>query len=366
MRFDIIDASAHGALCIVGPRNHGYDRLVSRDVNFGLWYDFRNPEPWRVPFERLYEETLEQIAYAETLGFDSVWLTEHHFADDGYTPSPLVISGAIGSRTKRMRIGTNLMLITLHDPIRLAEDAATVSLLTGGRFDLGVAIGYRELEFDVFGRKLINRPSLIEEGVEIVRRAWRGDSINFHGKRYSFGDIRVMPTPEHAPRILIGAMADGPIERVARIGDGFLSTGGIGHDVYLDALERVGKSRDEGAIFAGNWAIVSDDPEREAAAVGEHVLYQANEYVRWGAFGPPGEVPLFPDANAAIENGLYEIWTADQAVEHLTAMLDQYPQIKDVHFWAQFPGEPRESGTARLEYMAKHVLPRLRGDGDVG
>lgn len=333
---------------------------MARNVNFGLWYDFRNPEPWRVPFERLYEETLDQICHAEDLGFDSVWLTEHHFCEDGYTPSPLVIAGAIGARTKRMRIGTNLMLITLHNPIRLAEDAATVSLLTGGRFDLGVAIGYRELEFDAFGRKLINRPSLIEEGVEIVRRAWRGEPINFEGKRYSFGDIKVMPTPEHTPRLLVGAMADGPVHRAARIGDGFLSTGGIGHDVYLEGLDAAGKSREDGAIYAGCWAIVAEDPEREAAKVGDHVLYQINEYVKWGAFGPPGEVPLFPDAPTAIENGLYEAWTADQAVENLGAMLRQYPQIKDVHFWAQFPGESRASGTARMEYLAKEVLPRLR------
>lgn len=333
---------------------------MTRRVNFGLWYDFRNPEPWRLPFERLYAETLDQIARAEELGFDSVWLTEHHFAEDGYTPSPLVIAGAIGQRTRRIRIGTNLMLITIHDPVRLAEDAATLSLLTGGRFDLGVATGYRQLEFDAFKRKLVNRPSLIEEGVEIVRRAWRGDPIDFHGKRFSYGDIRVTPTPEHAPRLLIGGMAEPAIHRAARIGDGFLSTGGIGHDLYLDGLAKAGKPLDDGAIYAGNWAIISPDPEREAATVGPHVLYQANEYVKWGAFGPPGEVPLFPDAPTAIENGLYELWTADTAVENLTALLRGCPQIRDVHFWAQFPGESVASGSKRLEYVATQVLPRVR------
>lgn len=313
-----------------------------------------------MPFERLYAQILEQMVWAEGLGFDSVWLTEHHFCEDGYTPSPLVLAGAIGARTERLRIGTNLMLITIHNPIRMAEDAATLSLLTAGRFDLGVAIGYRQLEFDVFGRSMKNRPSLIEEGVEIIRRAWRGEPIDFQGKRYSFGDIRVTPTPEHAPRLLIGAMAGPAIDRAARIGDGFLSTGGIGHDLYLAGLEKAGKTPEDGAIFAGNWAIIAKDPEREAAQVGAHVLYQANEYVKWGAFGPPGEVPPFPDAAAAIENGLYELWTADQAVDHLVTMLRACPQVKDVHFWAQFPGEPVESGSARLEYMAQEVLPRVR------
>ena len=87
-------------------------------MNYGLWYDFRNPEPWRVPFEQFYAQCLDQIAAAEQLGFNSTWLTEHHFCDDGYTPSPLVIAAAIGARTQEMRIGTNLMLLPLHDPVR--------------------------------------------------------------------------------------------------------------------------------------------------------------------------------------------------------------------------------------------------------
>ena len=94
-------------------------------------------------FEDFYAETLDQIVWAEELGYGSVWLTEHHFVDDGYTPSPLVIGGAIAARTTRMRMSTSLMLLPLHDPIRLAEDAATLSILSRGRFDLGVGIGYR-------------------------------------------------------------------------------------------------------------------------------------------------------------------------------------------------------------------------------
>lgn len=333
---------------------------MARQVNFGLWYDFRNPARWRVPFEKLYEQSLEQIAWAETIGFNSVWLTEHHFCDDGYTPSPLVIAAAIGARTKRMRIGTNIIQMPLHDPIRLAEDTATLSLLTGGRFDLGVAIGYREFEFAAFKRKLENRPSLMEESVEILRRAWRGESIKFNGKRFQMNDVRVTPTPEHAPKILIGGMAPAAIERAARIGDGFLSTGGIGHDVYAAATQQLKTPTERNAIIAGDWSVVAADPEREAALIGDHVLYQTNEYVSWGAFGPPDQVPLFPDAVSALRDGLYQLSTPEAAVERLSGMLKQYPQIVDVHFWAQFPGESIASGTRRIECLAKNVLPKVR------
>jgi len=329
-------------------------------MNFGLWYDFRNPSPWQLPFDTFYERTLAQISHGEKIGFDSVWLTEHHFCDDGYTPSPLVLAGAIGAATSTMRIGTNLMLLPLHDPVRLAEDAATLSLTTNGRFDLGIGIGYRALEFDQFGKKLSHRRSMIEEGIEIIQRAWTGEPVDFTGDRYQVANLRITPTPVHKPDILVGGMAEPAIDRAARVGDGFLCTGGIGLDLYAQALARHGKTPSEGKAVLGCWAIIAEDPEAEAERIGQHILYQSNEYISWGAFGPPEETPLFPDAPSAIENGLYELWDADLAVEKLSQLCADYPMLSDIHFWAQFPGESHESGTRRMQYIADKVLPRLR------
>lgn len=333
---------------------------MSNNVNYGLWYDFRNPPQWGKSFESFYAECLDQIVDAEERGFDSAWLTEHHFCDDGYTPSPLVLAAAIGARTRRMHLGTNLMLLPLHDPVRVAEDAATLSLTTGGRFDLGVGIGYRQMEFDQFGRKLSHRPSLIEEGIEVVRRAWSGESINFSGKRFEVGDLRVTPVPEHRPKILLGGMAPPAVERAARVADGFLSTGGLGLDLYCEALHKFERPLTDGNVVMGCWAIIAEDPEAEAARIGEHILYQANEYIKWGAFGPPGETPLYDSVESAIENGLYELWDADTAINRLRQLVKDYPMISDIHFWAQFPGEPVSSGSARLAYIAEKVLPALR------
>ena len=333
---------------------------MTNDVSFGLWYDFRNPPRWHQPFESFYAQRLEQSVRAESLGFDSCWLTEHHFCEDGYTPSPLVLAGAIGARTQHMQLGTNLMLLPLHDPVRVAEDAATLSLVTAGRFDLGVGIGYRQLEFDQFDRKLSHRPSLIEEGIEILRRSWSGQPVNFSGKRFEVGDLCVTPTPEHSPAILLGGMAPPAIDRAARIADGFLCTGGLGIDDYCEALVRQGKSITDGSVVLGCWAIIAEDPEAEAARIGDHILYQTNEYIRWGAFGPPAEATLFTDASAAIENGLYQLWDADTAVTELNKLIETYPNIRDIHFWAQFPGESVESGDRRLRYIAEQVVPRLR------
>jgi alkanesulfonate monooxygenase SsuD/methylene tetrahydromethanopterin reductase-like flavin-dependent oxidoreductase (luciferase family) len=329
-------------------------------VRFGLWYDLRNPAPWRRPYEQLYREVLDQITWAEDLGFASVWLTEHHFCDDGYTPSPLVVAAAIAERTSTMRIGTNLMLLPLHDPIRLAEDAATVSILSGGRFDLGVGLGYRQVEFDAFGRDLRHRPSLLEEGVEVIRRAWAGESVGGNRRRFPYPDVTVQPVPSDPPRLLIGGMVEPAIDRVARIGDGFLSTQNAHHGMYLDAMARHHGNTGSGRIFAGQWALVSDDPERTWAQAGPHAVYQLNEYVRWGAFGPPEQVPTFPDPAAVLAGGAYQVWEPDTAVDELSALLRSTPQIRDVHFWAQLPGEAIDHGSARIELLATQVIPRVR------
>lgn len=326
-------------------------------VSVGLWYDFRNPDSGDHGFGDFYRATLDQIAWAESIGIDSVWLTEHHFMDDGYTPSPFLLASAIGDRTTTMHIGTNLVVSPLHNPIRLAEDSATLSLLTGGRFSLGVGQGYWEPEFNAFDRRLVNRPSLLEEGVEIVRRCWSGSADPFDGKRLRKPALPVTPTPEVAPDILVGAMADPAIERAARIGDGFLSTQNAHHASYLDALERGGKSRAEGRIFAGQWTIIAEDPEREWARIGSHALYQINKYIEMGAFG---DVPQFTEPGQLIDAGSFTLWDPETAVDELTAMLRATPQIQDVHFWAQLPGESVESGSARIELLATKVAPQVR------
>jgi alkanesulfonate monooxygenase SsuD/methylene tetrahydromethanopterin reductase-like flavin-dependent oxidoreductase (luciferase family) len=338
---------------------------ASDPVRFGLWYDFRNPASARRPYEDLYAQVLDQIVTAEGLGYRSIWLTEHHFIEDGYTPSPLVILGAVAARTQQMLMSTSLMLLPLADPIRLAEDAATLSILSGGRFDLGIGVGYKQAEFDAFNRKLKHRPSLMEEGIELIRRAWAGRSLEFHGKRFRMPDVRMSPIPAHPPRLLIGAMTEPGIDRAARLGDGFLSTQNAHIPMYLEALERHNMDPANANVHAGQWVIIDEDPEATWARIGDHALYQLNEYISWGAFGPPDQVPRFPDRDAIVASGAFQLWDGPTAVAQLGALLREYPQIKDLYFWAQLPGEPVDSGTRRIEYFAREVAPKLAAEAPV-
>lgn len=330
------------------------------EVRFGLWYDFRNPPQWEVPSADLYAHALDQIAWAETLGYGSIWLTQHSFTQDGYTPSPLIVSSAIAMRTSEMYLGQSLLLLPLLDPIRTAEDAATLAILSQGRFSLGFGLGYRDIEFEAFGRSLKHRPSLMEEGVDIIRRALAGESLKTDGKRYQLPDVKIspVPAPEHRPPILLGGMAEPAIERCARLGDGFLSTQNDHQPMYLDACAKLGK--EPGPIHAGQWVIIDEDPEKTWSEISQHALYQINEYISWGAFGPPDQVPQFPDADALIAGGAFTLWDGPTAVSELTKLLKERPMIKDVYFWAQLPGEAVDHGSQRMQFFASEVAPKVR------
>src|SRR3712207_5495169 len=153
---------------------------------FGLWYDFRQKLPLG-DYARFYAECLEEIEEGERLGFTGVWLSEHHFVDDGYLPSPLVVAAAIAARTERIRIGTNVLLLPMHHPLRVAEDAAVVDLVSGGRFILGVGQGYVQHEFETLGFDRKFRPSLFEEGIEVIRQAWEEGHVGYEGRRWQIG-----------------------------------------------------------------------------------------------------------------------------------------------------------------------------------
>src|ERR1700694_4405004 len=119
-------------------------------MKFGVMYDFRNPKQWRRPFTELYSAMLDPVAMLDDLRYDKVWLTEHHFVDDGYNPAVLPTAAAIAARTRKIRIGTFVLLLPLHNALRVAEDAATVDIISNGRLALGLGQGYRVPEIVAF------------------------------------------------------------------------------------------------------------------------------------------------------------------------------------------------------------------------
>jgi alkanesulfonate monooxygenase SsuD/methylene tetrahydromethanopterin reductase-like flavin-dependent oxidoreductase (luciferase family) len=141
-------------------------------MDVGLFFDLRNPRAWAVPSSHLYGFTLELCEEADRLGCHSIWVTEHHQFDDGYLPQPLTMAAAIAARTKRVRIGTGVLVAPYHHPVHVAEQAAIVDIISNGRLDLGLGAGYRVPEFELFGADISRRYTATDERVREIRRLW--------------------------------------------------------------------------------------------------------------------------------------------------------------------------------------------------
>ena len=176
------------------------------------------------PARRL-AEMVDQVRLIRQRGYDSIWSGEHHITD-GYHYFPLLsMLHRLAAEAEGLDIGTNIVLLPLHNPIELAEIGAFLDVATGGRFMLGVGLGYREEEFAMYRVPMKERASRLEEGVEIIRRLWSEDKVTFKGRHWSFDDLTIRPRPTQSPRppIVIASQVDAGIKRAARIGDGWTS-----------------------------------------------------------------------------------------------------------------------------------------------
>ena len=328
---------------------------------FGLWYDFRQKLPLG-DYARFYAECLEEIAEGERLGYSGVWLSEHHFVDDGYLPSPLVVAAAIAARTSSIRIGTNVLLLPMHHPLRVAEDAAVADLVSGGRFALGVGQGYVQHEFEALGFDRKKRPSLFEEGIEVIRRAWGEGRTGYEGRRWSFPDLPFEPRPETPPPIYIGAFADPAIDRAARLADGFLASAGGGefartYQKVREALKRHGRESEGFPFLASGVAYVNEDSDRAREEVGPAISYQRSRYAEWGTDrDKPRPRPIRAED---LPWERYFVGNPDEVAEGLIGLHQQAP-YDHFCFWGRLPGVTHEQALENIRLFASEVAPRVR------
>ena len=336
---------------------------MANRVTFGLDYTFGNPKEWKTPWPTRYARTLEQIDWIDRdlPNIDSVHVSEHHFYDDGYCPSPLLMCAAIAARTSRVKIGTNIIQLPLHHPVRLAEESLMVDALSGGRFRLGLGQGYYWQEFQGLGARLEERPSRTEEGIAILRHAFSGEPFTFSGKRYNLPQMRVTPDPIRpgGPEIWLGAFAPKAVERAARLADGFIAFDLPTASVYLQACEALGKPLAERRLNCTYWAIIAEDPERAFALAGDHWLHLLNQYILRDAYVgrvPPLREP-YDDPKRALADGLVMLADAPTALTEFNAMIDL--GAIDITLVTLMPGEPIDQVNERLQYLSDKVIPGL-------
>ena len=183
-------------------------------LEFGLFFQLPQADGQDVPSR--YRDTIAQIVEADRLGFDLAWLAEMHFVREfSVLPSPLVVAAAAAAQTTRIRLGTGVALIPLVQPIRAAEDAATLDIISGGRLEYGIGRGSIAEHFNGFGVAIGERAARFDEAIEVILQAWSDEPVNFHGRFFDYDNVRVVPKPVQRPRppIRLAANSDESFER---------------------------------------------------------------------------------------------------------------------------------------------------------
>jgi len=243
---------------------------------FMLRFDLRNPAFAGVAMSERVQAAIEMCEWADQRGGIYASLSEHHGVEDGYLPSPLTMAAAIAARTSTMRIGINALVAPFYDPIRLAEDAAVVDLISGGRLDLTIAGGYVADEFAMFDVPMAERPARVREAVATLRAAWTGEPFEYRGRT-----VRVRPTPAQpgGPKIILGGTSEAAARRAARIADGFIPSETTCWEFYRDECLQLGKP-DPGPGMTIDAAVVvlAEDPEAAWPELGPYFLHEVNTY----------------------------------------------------------------------------------------
>jgi alkanesulfonate monooxygenase SsuD/methylene tetrahydromethanopterin reductase-like flavin-dependent oxidoreductase (luciferase family) len=303
---------------------------------FGILHDFRQPVPQAMPGDRYYAECLDEVALADELGFDAVWMSEHHFTDDGLLPSPLIMAAAIAARTRRIKIGTNIIPLPLHHPIRVAEDATVADLISAGRLRLGLGQGYAEEEFAAFGADRSRRGALLEEGVQTLRRAWTDP------------EFRVTPRPERPIPILIGAVTEAALRRAERVADGLLVYCGTIPDLRarLDLIKQLGI---ELPVIVTGILHVAPSHEQAWAEAAPGIAYLEGEIAKYG--NRPFAEELRPDD--------YFVGTPDEVARRLAELHRDFGFDQFAH-WARLPGLSHDRSIETLRLITTELWPRVR------
>lgn len=341
-------------------------------MKFGLMLTFQNPARWHQPDTELYQEYLRQIVRAEELGYEHVWVAEHHFDTDGWTPSVLPLLAGIATRTQRIRIGTSILILPLHNALRVAEDAATVDILSNGRLDLGIGKGYRINEFAGFGIPREKREALLEEGLEVIRRAWTEESFSFDGTFYHLKDVRLSPRPVQRPHppLWIGARGKKAADRAARLGFHLMGTGEAEQQrMYDQALVSYGRDPREFSVWQTQWthlAPTRDQAWDDAEEHLHHLLSTALPLLK--AAGD-----LRSDQSIALPPNPKDLRTIDSTLagvpivgtpEDCIRALERYQQsmrITHLGLVMHLPGLAPAKVLRSMELFAREVMPHFQG-----
>ena len=352
-------------------------------MEWGLLHLLERPEG--KTDKEMLDENMEMWEAAEDLGFDSIWMVEHHFSlYSSVGSSPVAMAAAISQRTKKLRIGLGIVVVPFHNPVRLAEDFATVDLLSDGRLDFGIGRGYAPAEFAGYDIPQEESRERMSEGMEVVKKAWTQDTFSHHGRFWDFEDTRVLPKPLQQPTPPIWGAAMRTPETFTEIGENgynLLAGGvfGVGQEhvnMWREALKKAGHDPAEKKFNLLTQCYISDTTEQ---AQREWVGPASWFYNQFGdlTFGLREETrPAGYEHHSALHEAtaastpealLADLQTRESphAVGDVAKALDTFKQLEagfgntGFLLWKRLGGLDTAKCIKSMEYLSKEIMPQF-------
>lgn len=316
------------------------------------------------PAAKLYPAMLEMARFADKAGFDAVSVAEHHGTETGYLPSPFTVGGALAAVTERIKIMLTCVVLPLHDPVSIAEDIAVLDLISQGRLEVVFGAGYVPSEFALFRVPMNQRARLLEDGVDLIVKALKGDRFEAGGR-----EIFISPLPYQRPHppFYIGTSVEAGALRAAKRGFGLAPMVSPTKKSDLSSIydrECRALGREPGPKLAFGNPInvyVAEDPEAAWAKVGPHIVNHASTYIRFAsqslaAGSAPGSHYAEIDPVQIRQSGAHRIVTPDECVALAAELAAIHMPLR---LQPLVGGLAPEEGWKSLELFAKAVLPRL-------
>ena len=347
-------------------------------MKFGTFHLFQKPPGWSDA--DVFRAELDQIEKAEELGFDAVWLAEHHFQWYGIATDLMVIAGWVAARTQRVRIGTAIVVLPFHNPIRLAEQAATIDLMSGGRLDFGVGRGYQAAEYAGFGFSMDESKARFAECMEVLLKAWTEETFSYEGQYTSVKDLSVLPKPlqrPHPPIYVASWMTPETIRYAAERGFPIMAPAGLASDqiktnyqLYRETLTSLGRDASNLELPALVHIYVDENEERGWQTGMEYSMRYGASLVTLGTPVQQGgrlsrdyeHYREFGESGRVVRENRQELMlfgSPDTVARKIEWMRDELG-VSYILCWMNMGGLDQERVLASMKLFAKEVMPRFR------
>ena len=336
--------------------------------------------------QQIIDEQLDIMVRAEDYGFDSVWPAEHHFREYGHCATPALILAALATRTKKLRLGTGVVVLPLNHPIRVAEDYAFLDVLSNGRIDLGIGRGYQPHEYQGYGVDQTRSREIFRESVEIIQKAWTEDSFSYDGEFYQIKDLTVHPKPVQQPHppVWMASVSSETFEVCGRFGYNLLcspifgfnvQTGATQIEQYREALRAHGRDPKQYGIGAVSLTYVAETTQQALKEIEDGVMWYMKTFQKYVST-PKGEAPVptfemyaqirdlldLAEFDLLVKAGAIVAGSPDEVVARIAEMSEQCG-FTDYLAWTRVGGLDHSKVMRCMELMGSKVIPQLRGVG---